>query len=64
MRSEVNHSEQLETTRAVLAIGHSARDTFTYLNEIQVPMEAKAVRSLHAGEHPQQKSMHVCMGRS
>lgn len=39
---EVNHNEQLETTRAVLAIGHSARDTFTYLNEIQVPMEAKA----------------------
>lgn len=38
---EVNHCEQLQTTRAVLAIGHSARDTFTYLNALHVPMEAK-----------------------
>lgn len=57
---EVNHNEQLETTRAVLAIGHSARDTFTYLNEIQVPMEAKAFAVGMRVEHPQHR-INVCM---
>lgn len=57
---EVNHCEQLETTRAVLAIGHSARDTFTYLNEIQVPMEAKAFAVGMRVEHPQHR-INACM---
>lgn len=57
---EVNHCEQIETTRAVLAIGHSARDTFTYLNEIQVPMEAKAFAVGMRVEHPQHK-INACM---
>lgn len=50
---EVNHSEWIQTTQAVLAIGHSARDTFTYLNEIHVPMEAKAFAVGMRVEHPQ-----------
>lgn len=61
---EVNHCEQLQTTRAVLAIGHSARDTFTYLNALHVPMEAKLLQlecgqSIHSTE-----SMPVCMARN
>lgn len=49
----VNDSELLLTTQAVLAIGHSARDTFTYLNQIQIPMEAKAFAVGMRVEHPQ-----------
>ncbi|MDE6053003.1 MAG: FAD-dependent oxidoreductase, partial [Lachnospiraceae bacterium] len=50
---EVNDSEMIPTTQAVLAIGHSARDTFTYLNQIKIPMEAKAFAVGMRVEHPQ-----------
>lgn len=50
---EVNDSERIPTAQAVLAIGHSARDTFTYLNQIRVPMEAKAFAVGMRVEHPQ-----------
>lgn len=49
----VNDSEVIKTTQAVLAVGHSARDTFTYLNGINVPMEAKAFAVGMRVEHPQ-----------
>ncbi|MFI3208040.1 MAG: FAD-dependent oxidoreductase [Eubacteriales bacterium] len=38
----INDKEELKTAIAVLAIGHSARDTFTYLYEHKVPMEPKS----------------------
>ena len=38
---EVNGSEKIPCTRAVLAIGHSARDTFETLLRRGIPMEAK-----------------------
>ena len=42
---------QVDTDLVVLAIGHSSRDTFEVLNEINVPMEAKSfavgVRVIH-----------------
>ena len=38
----INDSEVLPARQAALAVGHSARDTFTYLDEIGIPMEAKA----------------------
>ncbi len=50
---EVNDSELIPATQAVLAIGHSARDTFTYLNQIKIPMEAKAFAVGMRVEHPQ-----------
>lgn len=50
---EVNNSEWIQTTQAVLAIGHSARDTFTYLDKIHVPMEAKAFAVGMRVEHSQ-----------
>lgn len=39
---EVNGQEQIETDDVILAIGHSARDTFRWLNTMGVPMTPKA----------------------
>lgn len=50
---EINGGEILLAEQAVLAVGHSARDTFTYLNQIQIPMEAKAFAVGMRVEHPQ-----------
>ncbi len=50
---EVNGCEFVETHRAVLAIGHSARDTFTMLHQRQVPMEPKAFAMGVRIEHKQ-----------
>lgn len=44
---------KIETDLAVLAIGHSARDTFEMLYKRQVPMEAKAFAVGLRAEHPQ-----------
>ena len=38
---KLENGEIIECDRAVLAIGHSARDTFEMLNESGIPMEAK-----------------------
>lgn len=47
-------ADRIETEAAVLAIGHSARDTFEMLYKRQVPMEAKAFAVGVRAEHPQQ----------
>ncbi len=39
---EINGSEQLSCDRVILAIGHSARDTFEKLQTLGIDMEAKA----------------------
>ena len=44
----------LETEHAVLAIGHSARDTFEILLKREVPMEAKSFAVGLRVEHPQE----------
>lgn len=49
----VNGVEELRTQAVVLAIGHSARDTFETLYQKQVPMEAKAFAVGLRMEHPQ-----------
>ena len=52
---EVNHKEWIETSRLVLAIGHSARDTFGMLYQKQdFVMEAKAFAVGFRVEHPQE----------
>lgn len=56
----VNDKEYIKTTQAVLAIGHSARDTFAYLDSIHVPMEAKAFAVGMRVEHPQ-RLINECM---
>lgn len=56
----VNDTDIIKTTQAVLAIGHSARDTFAYLNQLHVSMEAKAFAVGMRVEHPQQL-INACM---
>ncbi len=50
---EVNREQWIETDAVVLAIGHSARDTFEMLLERQIPMHAKAFAVGVRMEHPQ-----------
>ena len=50
---EVNSSELVETDRAILAIGHSARDTFELLHSLNIPMEPKAFAMGARIEHKQ-----------
>ncbi len=49
----INGGERLSSETVVLAIGHSARDTFSMLFSRQVPMEAKAFAVGLRVEHPQ-----------
>ncbi len=49
----INDNEFLPCEQVVLAIGHSARDTFEMLMEMQVPMEAKSFAVGLRVEHPQ-----------
>ncbi|MCR5666757.1 MAG: NAD(P)/FAD-dependent oxidoreductase [Eubacterium sp.] len=50
---EVNHSEKMECDVLVLAIGHSARDTFRMLHKCSAKMEAKPFAVGYRVEHPQ-----------
>ena len=51
----INEQEHLSCSQLVLAIGHSARDTFSMLYEKRLPMEAKAFAVGFRVEHPQEK---------
>lgn len=51
---ELNHAEWVECQVLVLAIGHSARDTFFMLHEKQLSMEAKSFAIGVRIEHPQE----------
>ncbi|MCH5342550.1 MAG: FAD-dependent oxidoreductase [Acetatifactor sp.] len=50
----INGERELPCEQLVLAIGHSARDTFFMLQEKQVPMEAKSFAVGFRVEHPQE----------
>ncbi len=50
----VNGTEQIACEQLVLAIGHSARDTFEMLYGREVPMEAKSFAVGLRVEHPQE----------
>ncbi len=50
---QINHETWIDTEIAVLAIGHSARDTFAMLEAHQIPMEAKSFAVGFRVEHPQ-----------
>jgi len=50
---EINGSEWIEADAAVLAIGHSARDTFAMLYEKNLHMEAKPFAVGFRVQHPQ-----------
>ncbi len=49
----INSSEKLRTGPLILAIGHSARDTFEMLHRRGLPMEAKSFAVGVRVEHPQ-----------
>lgn len=51
---QINHEECLEANQVVLAIGHSARDTFEMLYKHQVPMTSKPFAVGLRIEHLQQ----------
>ncbi len=51
---EVNGHEILEAEQVVLAVGHSARDTFAMLRKLGVPMQPKAFAVGVRLEHPQE----------
>lgn len=51
---ELNHERWIDTDILVLAIGHSARDTFEMLYTHQIPMEAKSFAVGLRVEHPQE----------
>lgn len=50
---ELNGSQKIKTEVLVLAIGHSARDTFEMLNRTTLQMEAKSFAVGMRVEHPQ-----------
>ena len=50
---EINGKERLDTTDVVLALGHSARDTFTMLYEKGFALEQKPFAMGVRIEHPQ-----------
>ena len=51
---EINHNETIPCHHAIFAIGHSARDTFAYLQQLGIPLEAKPFAMGVRIEHPQQ----------
>jgi uncharacterized FAD-dependent dehydrogenase len=52
---EVNGSEKIDCSHVILAIGHSARDSFIRLQDMGVPMEAKPFAMGVRIEHLQKK---------
>ena len=50
----LNRAEVIETDNIVLALGHSARDTFEMLGQLDIPIEAKPFSMGVRIEHPQQ----------
>ncbi len=59
----VNNEEIFHTSCVVLAIGHSARDTFSLLNEKGVLMEAKDFAVGFRVEHPQKMINETLYGK-
>lgn len=52
-RGPGRHPEKMEARHVVLAVGHSARDTFSMLDSLGLPMEAKPFAVGARIEHPQ-----------
>lgn len=50
---EINNSERISCEKVIFAVGHSARDTFSYLQKIGLTLEAKPFAMGVRIEHPQ-----------
>lgn len=57
-------TEKLETDRVILAIGHSARDTFELLHKLGFAMQAKAFSVGARIEHPRELIDHAQYGEA
>ena len=55
VRTKENADETIDTSCLVLAIGHSARDTFRMLHDLGLPMEPKAFAVGVRVQHPQKR---------
>lgn len=55
----INGTETLESQCIILAVGHSARDTFVRLEQLAFPMEAKAFAVGYRVQHSQ-KAIDIC----
>lgn len=62
-RITVNGREEIPVQALVLAVGHSARDTFRMLYDTGLPMQAKAFAVGVRIEHPQQMIQEAQYGR-
>ncbi|MBQ5608000.1 MAG: FAD-dependent oxidoreductase [Oscillospiraceae bacterium] len=51
---QINDTETIACEQVIFAVGHSARDTFRYLQQINIPLEAKPFAMGVRIEHPQQ----------
>lgn len=60
----VNNTETIKSGATVLAVGHSARDTFQMLYDKGVPMESKSFAVGVRVEHPQQLIDESAYGRA
>ena len=60
----VNRTEKIESGAVVLAVGHSARDTFEMLYQRNVPMEAKSFAVGLRMEHPRRMIDRIQYGRT
>lgn len=60
---EINGTEILPAEAVILAIGHSARDTFAMLRDMGVPMEPKAFAIGLRVQHPQEQIDEAQYGR-
>ncbi len=61
---EINHKEVLPCENLILAIGHSARDTFRMLYEKPLSMQAKSFAVGFRVEHPQEFIDHCQYGKN
>ncbi len=59
----LSSGETVDCTHVILAIGHSARDTFSVLHKLQVPMEPKPFAMGVRIEHRQERINRVQYGR-
>ncbi len=50
---EINNTETVPCEQVIFAVGHSARDTFCYLQQAGIPLEAKPFAMGVRIEHPQ-----------
>lgn len=58
----VTDAEEIPTTAAIFALGHSARDTFSMLHRHEILMEAKNFAVGFRVEHPQEMIDHAMYG--